>query len=186
LAIFKRDFLRLVLYKPAEIVKQIEEIEETHGNSTKGDAIASIEFPTHIVGQMTIGSHRRGTSEVLGSAAEQGYGPMLYDISLSIIYPNFLISDRRSVSKSAKKVWDYYHSKRPDVNVVFMSGAWADSSNSTDYKYQIKKPKSFVSLSNNHLKFVSTVEKKYGLKKSKIESSLSAAADYYFRDSFSR
>lgn len=103
LAIFKRDFLRLVLYKPAVIVKQIEEIEETHGNSTKGDAIASIEFPTHIVGQMTIGSHRRGTSEVLGSAAEQGYGPLLYDIGLSIIYPNFLISDRRSVSDSAKK-----------------------------------------------------------------------------------
>jgi len=49
------------------------------------------------------------------SAAEQGYGPLMYDVGLAMAYPNYLAADRGSVSAKAQKVWNYYFSKRTDV-----------------------------------------------------------------------
>jgi len=56
------------------------------------------------------------TYEVRYSAALSGYGPLLYDLVLSHIYPGFLVSDRGSVSPQAQKVWNFYFNNRPDVN----------------------------------------------------------------------
>lgn len=49
------------------------------------------------------------------SAAEPGYGPLMYDVGLAMAYPNYLAADRGSISTKAQKVWDYYFSKRTDV-----------------------------------------------------------------------
>lgn len=48
------------------------------------------------------------------------------------------------------------------------------------YSYQIKKPKSFVSLVNNHLRFASAIDTKYKIKKYKLESALDYTAGEYF------
>lgn len=57
------------------------------------------------------------------AAAEKGYGPMLYDIALSVISPGYLISDRQSVSKAAQNVWSYYFNNRSDVAKRIIDGA---------------------------------------------------------------
>ena len=51
------------------------------------------------------------------TAAEKGYGPLLYDIMLSIADKKGspVSPDRYSVSSFAKKVWQYYHDKRKDI-----------------------------------------------------------------------
>lgn len=54
------------------------------------------------------------------SAAEKGWGPMLYDLALSLVYPKFLTSGRDSVSKDAENVWSYYLLNRPDVTHILM------------------------------------------------------------------
>lgn len=70
--------------------------------------------------------------EVKLSAAYQGYGPLMYDIALSYIYPKYLISDRTSVSDEAQSVWKYYLNKRPDVNKVLISSILNKNPNSYD------------------------------------------------------
>lgn len=44
-----------------------------------------------------------------------GFGPMLYDIAMEMAGSRGLMSDRRTVSTDAKIVWNYYDTKRPDV-----------------------------------------------------------------------
>jgi hypothetical protein len=50
--------------------------------------------------------------EVKGSAAEKGYGPIMYDIAMSLVSPNFLMADRSVVSPDARKVWKYMYDHR--------------------------------------------------------------------------
>ena len=59
------------------------------------------------------GANCNGAHEVISSAAVSGFGPLMYDLAMS--YSPALSSDRGSVSKSAEKVWQFYHDKRPDV-----------------------------------------------------------------------
>jgi len=71
--------------------------------------------------------------EVKQSAALQGYGPLLYDLILSHIYPGFLMSDRNSVSKQARNVWNFYLNNRPDVNKVLLTSIFDDKDNPNIY-----------------------------------------------------
>lgn len=50
--------------------------------------------------------------QVETSAAEKGYGPAIYDIVLSDIFPEGLTSDRFMVSDAAKNVWNYMFNNR--------------------------------------------------------------------------
>ena len=58
--------------------------------------------------------------EVVLSRAPRGWGPMLYDVAMEWATQNGggLVSDRSSVSPSAREVWNYYLSKRGDVQSV--------------------------------------------------------------------
>ena len=65
--------------------------------------------------------------EVIRSAADSGLGPTMYDLIMSIA-PNGLISDRSSVSASARKVWKYYANNRSDVSKDFLDpGGYTDT-----------------------------------------------------------
>lgn len=53
---------------------------------------------------------------VIGStAARKGYGPLLYDILLTLAGRDGVAPDRTSVSSYASKVWEYYTRRRLDV-----------------------------------------------------------------------
>lgn len=57
--------------------------------------------------------HAWNAAIVAASAAEHGYGPLMYDIVMS--REGGLVPDRSSVRPSAKKVWQYYFDNRSDV-----------------------------------------------------------------------
>jgi len=52
-----------------------------------------------------------------GSVADEGWGPLLYDVAIEWATKNGqgLAPDRNVVSPSATKVWDYYFNNRSDV-----------------------------------------------------------------------
>lgn len=54
---------------------------------------------------------------VAGIEADQGWGPLLYDIAMewATINGNGLVPDRHDVSPAARKVWNYYFNNRSDV-----------------------------------------------------------------------
>jgi hypothetical protein len=75
------------------------------------------------VGVVNIESSSRGTGPCLGAMevvfaqANHGWGPLLYDVALEFAtkYAGGLMSDRTSVTKYAKKIWNYYADNRSDV-----------------------------------------------------------------------
>ena len=57
------------------------------------------------------------------AGAQSGYGPLLYDIALEVLWKfqkAALTSDRKKVSTDAKGVWDYYLDNRDDVEKIKM------------------------------------------------------------------
>ena len=54
-----------------------------------------------------------GKMIVVQSEAQAGYGPLLYDIAIE--YTGGLAPDRNTVSIYARRVWQYYDERRPDV-----------------------------------------------------------------------
>lgn len=71
-----------------------------------------------IVGFISYGDNRDGgkaydAKEVRQSAAQQGFGPVMYDLAMEDA--GSLMSDRESVSDSAEKIWTYFYNKRDDV-----------------------------------------------------------------------
>ena len=78
------------------------------------------------VGSITIGPAGTDVDPCLGSyqvntsQAEQGWGPMLYDVAMEIasMYSSGLVADRNAVSDEAQRVWQFYQDNRPDVEVA--------------------------------------------------------------------
>jgi hypothetical protein len=60
-------------------------------------------------------SSHMGASEVKLSAAENGWGPTMYDIAMGE-EPRGLMADRSEVSPEAYGVWEYYLENRDDVD----------------------------------------------------------------------
>jgi hypothetical protein len=58
--------------------------------------------------------------EVTSSGAPDGWGPLLYDIAMEVAAENGsgIMSDRKSVSYSARGIWEYYRDSRDDVEYV--------------------------------------------------------------------
>lgn len=59
-----------------------------------------------------------GAWVIISSEAEQGYGPLVYDIAMEYVGDDGLMCDRTDVSFEAADVWDFYLSSRPDVKAV--------------------------------------------------------------------
>lgn len=55
-----------------------------------------------------------GAWRVRGAAAQDGWGPTLYDLVMGSTEKP-LMADRGSVSRDAKQVWDFYKNNRPDI-----------------------------------------------------------------------
>jgi len=89
-----------------------------------------------------------GASEVELSAANQGYGPMMYDIAMSI--EGKIYSDRTDVSAAAKNVWNHYKNNRSDVTALPIDDhenpktkdQWDDGFVFKDKKSQLTDPES--------------------------------------------
>lgn len=96
-------------------------------NVTYNDLYDIIQFRDAVVGYIRVTQDSTcdiDTFEVVTSAAIKGYGPLLYDLMLSNIYPKFLISDRGSVSQQAQKIWNHYFYIRSDVNKVLLQSTF--------------------------------------------------------------
>ena len=55
-----------------------------------------------------------GADEVKYSAAQDGWGPTMYDLVMELL-PNGIINDRNIVSSEAQSLMQFYKDKRPDV-----------------------------------------------------------------------
>lgn len=106
----------VVLYKPDFILKNMACIGKDSINLQRFKHLDEVNVVADaIVGYLSFEDYSKGFKVISLSMADRGYGPMLYDIALSLLYPESLMSDRHSVSESAQQVWSYYFSNRADV-----------------------------------------------------------------------
>lgn len=93
------------LYDPQAFIKQAASSKPV--DALKGSIVGMLSTHHPKVGEAW------GAKEVSNSAAEKGYGPLLYDIAMAA--EGGLIPDRYSTTGQAKKVWRTYKDARPDV-----------------------------------------------------------------------
>jgi|TARA_R110000824_G_scaffold53018_1_gene147065 hypothetical protein len=102
-----------------DVVKTINDIKTDP--DLKSIAAAIINNTKSIISAWNPEKHflNNGAYTVSRSAADDKFGPTLYDMVMSAL-PNGLTSDRSDVSKEAESLWDYYANKRSDVEKRFL------------------------------------------------------------------
>lgn len=107
------DTLFSMLYKITD--------EDDWGRYTKSDLLVDELIPeySHLVlamAQVKIEKGPLDSTEVKMSAANEGWGPTLYDIIMG--ETDGIIPDRESVSQGAYDVYNYYHQRRKDIEKI--------------------------------------------------------------------
>lgn len=105
---------KYILYNPKFYSEKIKVAIDADGSDLDVEDILAEE--DGIFGFIMLGDKESdcyGASEIHASAAQKGFGPLMYDIAMSNV--DALMADRVSVSQSASKVWQVYNNKRPDV-----------------------------------------------------------------------
>lgn len=94
-----------VLYNPAKLAEQIPLWRDAGGDLSQV-----------VYGYLDVRPHKSdcwGAGEIKFSAAQKGYGPLMYELAMSD-FEGGLMSDRNSTSDAARKVWKTYN-QRADV-----------------------------------------------------------------------
>lgn len=117
--LYRGSKIDLHLYNPDKVLAMMPVILRNK-KSTPAEVTDEL---TRIITNATVGvmtlvkptSPCNGAWEVAASAADKGFGPLMYDIAMSISPTQTIMSDRSSVSDSAQGVWSYYYWNRKDV-----------------------------------------------------------------------
>ena len=133
------ESILFILYRPSVLTKYFQTWESTDG-LTVG--------MMHIV----LSEDSNKIYEVKAAAAEQGYGPTLYDIVMSYVAPKYLMADRKEVSDAARNVWRYMFDNRKaeyDMLSVSEEDKWKTSEGEDipfiNQAYRLKKKLSIYS-----------------------------------------
>lgn len=161
------------LYSP----KELEDLVENNDYSDKG--LSNI-----IVATMYVEFKNTLDAWVIGgSAAEKGFGPLLYDITMSAVAPGYLTSDRGSVSSSARKVWNYMLTVRPNDFIIKQISDNRDEP-ALNYAFAIKNPIDYSRLLTNHVKTVAMLDRIYNVKIPTVLHAIERGGNKYFEIRF--
>jgi len=107
-----------ILFDAEKALSAIRDINENVSNDNASTfykpVLDSIKGMIRIDQMLSVDKNPYDAYQVSFSSASPGYGPLMYDLVLSVV-PGGIYPDRRSTSKSARKVWKYYTNNRPDV-----------------------------------------------------------------------
>lgn len=169
----------VVLYRPEVLAQYMDDWETTEGLIVGFIRVRPSDFNAKVW-------------EVKGSAAEKGYGPVMYDIAMSLISPAYLMADRSVVSDQARKVWKHmYDHRMAEYDVVDLppfyrwSNLNPDSPNHElpwlDFAYRLRKKLAvYSSLYTKDSKFFAGIADQYT--KRQTMDTLEELAWTYFRD----
>jgi len=141
-------FTRIVIFDTKKFFKALEEQE-----LTKLNPFYKTDKENPILGSIVIEKNpKEGCWSTVSIAAEHGYGPLLYELAMTDIFPCSLTSDNPDrVSTAAKIIWDKFYlrkdtTKTPkesyrDIIKILESSKGKDTVKcSLYYQYKINKP----------------------------------------------
>jgi hypothetical protein len=139
-----------------------------------------------IVGVIDVEEKTKDLYYVAASAAMKGFGPLMYDLGMKLLYPSWLTADRTGrVSKAAAGIWKFYDLKRPDVEkkdlvakqqATFKKLA-TDDTGSLNKAFRQKGE--FMKLFNNRNKLIKTYEAA-GVSKDTLQYCISKGSEQFF------
>lgn len=189
------DHVQLILFDPDAMLHKIRKLrgtddysiypEDLHGNYIVGTINASpTEQPCH------------GAYEVWGPAAEYGFGPLLYDITMSLVPGRTTTSDKQGgTSTSARRVWNHYYHHRDDISKApfddFEDPQTPDPDDDCelvgdevlDTAYTTRKKINTKSLRMRYKEFLERAEI-FGVSKETVKDSLVRSAEIFFEDKY--
>ena len=197
-----------LLHMKLELKLKIEEISRDFLSHVKANFQRSVVGVVDIASPSTVSTGKcLSASVVQFSAADEGYGPMLYDIAMSMAPNGKIMSDRSSVTNLAAQ---YYKnlSDRPDITaepLVRKTRENADEPNACktwkekfpereflDYAYSRSSDFDATSLLNNHedtLQAIKDMFAEFGMGPKDLEASINdgfrAAASKFFSKKYS-
>ena len=133
-----------LLYDPVKLEKQL-----------RGDNITVAAAVGVVMVNMFSDSEQWGAKEVEFSAAQKGYGPMMYDIAMADV--GGLIPDRKEVSDAARGIWSFYKNNRTDVEKKQIDDS--DPDDPLNYAYFLKSGPNVSTLKANHSRALPTLLK---------------------------
>jgi hypothetical protein len=164
-----------VLYDSKKVVAALAGMS----GETSWRLATALEDKKAVVGMLHVDFERgcRDSRAVMSSAAERGYGPLMYDVALA---DGPLAPMRGSVSLSAERVWRHYFEQRDDVTHKPLSGCrmhpkarpWLN------FKYEVLSPMNASSLTRAHDGVVKQLSGDFV--RSDVEAALRGAGDRYF------
>ena len=151
----------------------------------------------HFGSPMQKSNHAR---EIRASAAEKGFGPLMYDIAMSL--GGEIMADRDSVSDPAKKVWNYYFKNRPgDIEKKPLDNAAEPQTppesddgiyhddpptldNPLNWTYSLKSKVNVSGLIKNDKEFHRQVSELFHMEQSEIDDIFEEANHAFFYDKY--
>jgi hypothetical protein len=106
---------RFILYSPGRASRLLA-VKNVSGYAL----FVHLKEPQYVLGVLNVEPSQEpcnGAVEVTSSAADDSFGPLLYDIAMSYSPNSAIMPDRRSVSDRAARVWQRYATARGDVEV---------------------------------------------------------------------
>lgn len=80
------------------------------------DLVLYSKMNDRIYGTISSNSMGKGIQDIGGVAADKGYGPLMYELLMSVIYPRVLMPSRDGdIRGEAFHVWEVFYTKRNDV-----------------------------------------------------------------------
>ena len=121
-----REYIRALLTEAAKRPEDLPTDWMVYVDNIGDKYLIELAGDDRTVGSITIGPAGGTVDPCLGSyqvntsQAEQGWGPLRYDVAMEIasMYSSGLVADRNTVSDEAQRVWQFYQDNRPDVEVA--------------------------------------------------------------------
>lgn len=181
---------RYVLYNPKILLDVLKNRNSQEQSYSEMDAAAAAAILGYIELTDVPGGEAWGASMVRQSAAQKGYGPLMYDIAMSLA--KVIISDRDKVSQSASKIWKFYQ-QRSDIKKLPLDDIkdpkTPDTKDDADVfpgqdelNFAYTGANTDVSaLQSNHQNFLKNAQNELQYDQSSVEDALEGAADSFFR-----
>lgn len=129
-----------------------------------------------------------GYYEITLSVARSGFGPLMYDLMSSALYPNYIMSDRYSTSKEAQNIWNFLLNKRSgdsgDYEVKQITNTECHHQEfghkHLDYVFKIKNPLDPSKLIDNANEIFDSLEDELSIPSHNVLDKLNSLAELMF------
>jgi HD-GYP domain-containing protein (c-di-GMP phosphodiesterase class II) len=167
-------YKRIVLLDQNKLISYLSDLE--NNKEIELEKLSDTPVVGTLVFQRT---NQKDLWSTMSIASEEGYGALLYELAMSIIYPSWYSPDDPSrVNELSKRVWVKFFN-REDVDKKKKNISSEESENPLNYQYKIKNPISYESY-----KLDSSIINDFSYGKNEFDEIISDLGSSYFLNNY--